>query len=103
MSNKGTPAHDVWVVQRRTSDKGFLSIIGAGWQHEDDFGMSLKLNLLPIADQEVVIRRVKQGGSVHGRTAGGRIVVVRVVRGRKGVAPPGRPRPPASTLGKPAA
>ena len=35
------------------------SIIGADWQHEDDFGMSLKLNLLPIAVQDVVIRRVK--------------------------------------------
>jgi hypothetical protein len=26
-----------------TSDKGFWLIIGAGWQHEDGLGMSLKL------------------------------------------------------------
>jgi len=55
MSNKRTPTHDIWAVQRDTSDKDFWSIIGAGWRHEDGLGTSLKLNLLPIAGQDVVI------------------------------------------------
>jgi len=55
MSNKRTPTHDIWAVQRDTSDKDFWSIIGAGWRHEDGLGTSLKHNLLPIAGQEVVI------------------------------------------------
>jgi hypothetical protein len=52
--------HDVWAVQRGASDKGFWSIIGTGWQHEDGLGMSLKLNPLPIAGKHVVIRRVNR-------------------------------------------
>ena len=32
-----------------------LTLMGAGWQHEDGLGISLKLNLLLIAGQDVVI------------------------------------------------
>jgi hypothetical protein len=43
-----------------------------GRQHEDGLGLSLKLNLLPIAGQDVVIRRVvdRIGGPMTARNLG---------------------------------
>jgi hypothetical protein len=41
------PTHVIWAS------------IGAAWVHEDGDGMSLKLNLLPVAGQDIVVRKAK--------------------------------------------
>jgi len=52
------PTHVIWAVQKN-GDKGFWTSVGAAWAHEDGDGMSLKLNLLPIAGQDIVVRKAK--------------------------------------------
>jgi hypothetical protein len=52
------PTHVIWAVQKG-GDKGFWTSIGAAWAHEDGDGMSLKLNLLPLAGQDIVVRKAK--------------------------------------------
>lgn len=52
------PTHVIWGVQKN-GDKGFWTSIGAAWAYEDGDGMSLKLNLMPLAGQDVVIRMAK--------------------------------------------
>jgi hypothetical protein len=59
MSGK-RPTHTVWAVQKNgRDDRGFWSTIGAGWQHEDGDGMTLKLNFLPLNGADIVIRKIK--------------------------------------------
>jgi hypothetical protein len=44
---------------QKNGDKGFWTLIGCRWAHEAGDGMPLKLNLLPGAGYDIVIRRVK--------------------------------------------
>jgi hypothetical protein len=52
------PTYVIWAVQKN-GDKGFWTSIGAALAHEDGDEMSLKLSLLPLARQDVVIRKGK--------------------------------------------
>jgi hypothetical protein len=48
------PSHAIWAVQKSTNaNKRFWIKIGTALQHEDRDGMTLKLALLPLADQDL--------------------------------------------------
>jgi hypothetical protein len=54
------PSHHLRAVRKTDDGKGYWTRIGAAWQHADEDGMSLKFELLPIAGQDLVIRRAKE-------------------------------------------
>ena len=53
------PTHVIWGVQKN-GDKGFWTSIGAAWAYEDGDGMSLKLNLMPLAGQDGAARSARR-------------------------------------------
>lgn len=54
------PTHEVFAVSRREgSDKANWQKIGGCWPHDDGDGFSVKLEFLPLAGQELVIRKWK--------------------------------------------
>ncbi len=58
-SNK--PTHRIYAVTRSDrSDKGFWSEIGAAWANKDGKGLSLKLNMLPLGEADLVIREIDE-------------------------------------------
>ena len=52
------PALKLYAVTKPKSGdgKGFWQEIGAAWAHEDGKGFSLKMDFMPIAGQELVLR-----------------------------------------------
>ena len=56
MSTKTRPSHRVYAV-RKAGERNFWIEIGAAWPHGDGKGFSLKLDLIPVGDAEVVIRK----------------------------------------------
>jgi hypothetical protein len=62
------PSHHLWAVRKTDDGKGYWSRIGAAWEHTDEDGMTLKLELLPIAGQDIVIRRAKTTGRMDSET-----------------------------------
>jgi hypothetical protein len=41
---------------RKEGDKGFWTRIGAAWDHKDGGGMTLQLDLVPVAGGRIVLR-----------------------------------------------
>jgi hypothetical protein len=58
------PSHHLWAVRKTDDGKGYWTVLGAAWMHEDGEGMSLKFDLWPVAGQDIVIRRVKPKSAV---------------------------------------
>ncbi len=52
------PALELYAVTkpRNGEGKGFWQKVGAAWPHEDGKGFSLKMDLMPIAGQDLVLR-----------------------------------------------
>jgi hypothetical protein len=50
------PALVAWHVVER-GEKKFWSRIGAAWEHEDGEGLTLQLDLMPIAAGRIVLRK----------------------------------------------
>jgi hypothetical protein len=53
------PALIAWHVLER-GEKKFWNRIGAAWEHEDGEGLTLQLDLLPVAGGRIVLRTPKQ-------------------------------------------
>ncbi len=50
------PSHRAYAVLPGKNKKGFWREIGAVWMHEDGKGFSLKLDFIPLANADIVIR-----------------------------------------------
>ncbi|PZR93265.1 MAG: hypothetical protein DLM68_01135 [Hyphomicrobiales bacterium] len=53
------PALIAWHVLER-GEKKFWNRIGAAWEHEDGDGLTLQLDLFPVADGRIVLRKPKE-------------------------------------------
>jgi hypothetical protein len=62
------PTHHLWAVRKTQDGKGFWSRVGAAWQHADEDGMTLKFELLPVAGQDLVLRRAKNKERIDSAT-----------------------------------
>jgi hypothetical protein len=51
-----SPTHRAYAVAQGKNKKSFWREIGAAWAHEDGKGFSLKLDFIPIAQADIVIR-----------------------------------------------
>jgi hypothetical protein len=59
-SNTNPPALIAWHVTER-GEKKFWTRLGAAWNHEDGDGMTLQLDLMPVAGGRIVLRAPKHG------------------------------------------
>jgi hypothetical protein len=50
------PTHRVYAVKKISDDKSHWTEIGAAWSHRDGKGFNVKLDFLPLAGAEIVIR-----------------------------------------------
>ncbi|WP_441234502.1 hypothetical protein [Bradyrhizobium sp. 930_D9_N1_4] len=60
------PTHRVYAVRKTGPDKSFWTEIGAAWANRDGKGFSLKLNLIPIGDADIVVREVEADQDLQG-------------------------------------
>ncbi|NEO33493.1 MAG: hypothetical protein F6K36_24325 [Symploca sp. SIO3C6] len=58
-STKKKPTHEVFQVIDAGGDNKYWNRIGAAWLHDDEAGVSVVLNAVPI-DGRLVIRKAKQ-------------------------------------------
>jgi len=54
------PALIAWHVAER-GEKKFWTRLGAAWNHEDGEGLTLQLDLMPVAGGRIVLRAPKHG------------------------------------------
>lgn len=54
--SKTRPSHKIYAV-RKTGERRFWTEIGAVWPHPDGDGFAVRLDLMPIGDAEIVIRK----------------------------------------------
>ncbi len=59
-NNTHTPALIAWHVAER-GEKKFWTRLGAAWNHKDGDGMTLELDLLPVAGGRIILRAPKHG------------------------------------------
>lgn len=50
------PALIAWHVAEKNESKSFWTRIGAAWDHEDGKGLTLQLDLVPVAGGRIVLR-----------------------------------------------
>jgi hypothetical protein len=56
------PTHRVYAVKKIGADKSHWTEIGAAWSHQDGKGFNVKLDFLPLAGAEIVIREPRAEG-----------------------------------------
>jgi hypothetical protein len=56
------PTHRVYAVKKIGDDKSHWTEIGAAWTHQDGKGFNVKLEFLPLAGAEIVIREPRTEG-----------------------------------------
>lgn len=56
---KKSPTHDVFHV-RGEGKSAYWNRIGAAWLHDDQGGLSVTLDYIPLGDRQIVIRTRKQ-------------------------------------------
>ncbi len=56
------PTHRVYAVKKTGGDKSHWTEIGAAWAQQDGKGFSVKLEFLPVAGAEIVIRELRAEG-----------------------------------------
>lgn len=56
------PTHRVYAVKKTGDDKSHWTEIGAAWAHQDGKGFNVKLDFLPLAGAEIVIREPRTEG-----------------------------------------
>lgn len=59
------PALIAWHVAER-GEKKFWNRIGAAWEHEDGDGLTLQLDLIPVAGGRIVLRKPKEDEQPQG-------------------------------------
>jgi hypothetical protein len=64
-STHSHPTHRVYAVKKIGDDKkkSHWTEIGAVWAHQDGKGFNVKLDFLPLADAEIVIREPRTEGT----------------------------------------
>jgi hypothetical protein len=61
------PTHRVYAVRKTGQNTGYLVEIGAAWANKDGKGFSIKLNLLPVGEADIVVREIQaEAGSEGG-------------------------------------
>jgi hypothetical protein len=60
------PTHRVYAVRRAGQDTSHWAEIGAAWVNKDGRGFSLKLNLLPVGEADIVVREIQPEGDAEG-------------------------------------
>lgn len=50
------PVLIAWHVTEKSDSKGFWTRIGAAWDHDDGKGLTLQLDLVPVASGRIVLR-----------------------------------------------
>ncbi|CAH1666136.1 conserved hypothetical protein [Hyphomicrobiales bacterium] len=63
-----TPAYIAWHVAG-TEDKTFWTRIGAAWSHQDNEGLTLQLDLVPVNSGRIVLRHPSDEHSNNGAGA----------------------------------
>lgn len=60
------PAYVAYHVTDKGDDKSFWTRIGAAWDHEDGKGLTLQLDLVPVAGGRVVLRTPSENNEEKG-------------------------------------
>jgi hypothetical protein len=60
------PTHRVYAVRRTGQDTSHWAEIGAAWFNRDGKGFSLKLNLLPVGEADIVVREIQPEADTEG-------------------------------------
>jgi hypothetical protein len=60
------PTHRVYVVRKTGQNTGYWVEIGAAWANKDGKGFSLKLNLLPVGEADIVVREIQADAGSEG-------------------------------------
>jgi hypothetical protein len=53
------PTHRVYAVRKIGPERTYWAEIGAAWATKDGLGFTLKLNLLPVGEADLVIREIQ--------------------------------------------
>jgi hypothetical protein len=61
-NSNSRPTHRVYAVKKIGADKSHWTEIGAAWSHQDGKGFNVKLDFLPLAGAEIVIREPRAEG-----------------------------------------
>ena len=64
VNNTKQPTHRVYAVRKTGKDTSYWAEIGAAWAHNG--GFSIKLNLLPVGDADIVMREIKAEADAEG-------------------------------------
>ena len=54
--SKTRPSHKIYAV-RKSGERNYWTEIGAAWPHGDGKGFNLKLEMIPLGDAEILIRK----------------------------------------------
>ena len=60
------PTHRVYAVRKTGQNTGYWVEIGAAWAKKDTKGFSLKLNLLPVGEADLVVREIQAEAGPEG-------------------------------------
>jgi hypothetical protein len=60
------PTHRVYAVRKTGQDSSYWAEIGAAWANKDGKGFSLKLNLLPVGEADIVVREIPPEADAEG-------------------------------------
>jgi len=60
------PTHRVYAVRKTGQDTSYWAEIGAAWANKDGKGFSLKLNLLPVGEADIVVREIQPEADAEG-------------------------------------
>ncbi len=52
------PTYRVYAVRKTGQDTSYWAEIGAAWANKDGKGFSIKLNLLPVGEADIVVREI---------------------------------------------
>jgi len=52
------PTHRIFAVRKIANDKAFWTEIGSAWPNKDGKGFSLKFNLMPVGEADIVLREI---------------------------------------------
>jgi len=58
MRKTSAPSHKVYAVTKN-GERSYWAEIGACWPHQDGDGFTMKLDMLPLNNAEIVIRKPK--------------------------------------------
>jgi hypothetical protein len=60
------PTHRVYAVRKTGQNTGYWVEIGGAWANKDGKGFSLKLNLMPVGEADIVVREIQPETDAEG-------------------------------------